>query len=123
MLAPVFNPFNGPAQLQACCGNGHFFRIQHEFRSEAAADLRRDYADLILVEIEESHQKAADFVCELCRCPKRQAVFISAVSRKCAAALDRVGPAAVLLEFKRDAMRRVVKSGGDITVRLPELDQ
>jgi hypothetical protein len=65
VLAPVLDPFDRPLQQQARRRERHLFRIHHELGAEAAADIRRHHAQLVLVEPEQHHQERAHFVGEL----------------------------------------------------------
>ena len=123
MLAPVLDPFDRPAQHQAGGGKRHLLRIHHELGAEAAADIGRHDADLVLVESEQLHQERAHLVRELRRRPQRQPILVGVVGGERAAALDRVGAAAMLLESDTDAMRRARERVRDIAVGLPELEQ
>ena len=65
VLAPVLDPFDRPLQQQARRRERHLFRVHHELGAEAAADIRRHHAQLVLVEPEQHHQERAHFVGEL----------------------------------------------------------
>ena len=65
MLAPVFDPFDGPPQQQACRRNRYLFRIENEFGAKSAADIGRNDANAILVEPKQLHDEIAGFVREL----------------------------------------------------------
>ena len=52
MLAPVLDPFDRPPQEEARGRQRHLLGIHDELGAEAAADIGRDHADLVLVEAE-----------------------------------------------------------------------
>ena len=123
MLAAVFDPFDRAAQPQAGGRNRDFLRIQHELGAEAAADIRRHDANVVLVEPQQPHQEGAHLVGELGRRPQRQPVLVGVIDRDGAAAFHRMRAAAVLLEADARAMRRARKRRRDIAVSLAEFDE
>ena len=123
MLAPVLDPFDRPPQEQARRRERDLFRIHDELGAEAAADVGRDHAHLVLVEPQQHHQEGAHLVGELRRGPQRQPVLVDVVDRERAAAFDRMCAAAMLLEIDAGAMRRARERVGDVAVGLPELGQ
>ena len=66
MLAPVLDPFDRPPQHEAGRGQRHLFRIHHELGAEAAADVGRDHAHLVLVEPQQPHQETPRTSCASC---------------------------------------------------------
>ena len=123
MLAPVLDPFDRPAQEEACASERHLLRIHHELGAEAAADVRRHDPQLIFIETQHSHEKAAHLVGELRRRPERQPVLVGVVDGDRAASLDRVRAAAVLLEIDADAPRGAREGIRGVAIGLLELDQ
>ena len=107
MLAPVLDPFDRTPQHQRGRRDNDLFRIHHELGAEAAADLRRDDAHLVLVKPQQRHQERPHLVGELRRGPQRQTILVHIVDRERAAALDRMGAAPVLfqLDARPDAAR------------------
>ena len=87
MLAPVLDPFDRPSQQQARRRQRHLFRIHDELGAEAAADVGRDHAHLVLVEPQQHHQEGAHLVRELRRRPQRQPVLVDVVDRDARRAL------------------------------------
>ena len=69
VLAAILDPFDGPAQFEACRRDRDLFRIHDEFRTKAAADVGRDHAHLVLVEPQQRHQERPHLVRELGRRP------------------------------------------------------
>ena len=123
MLAPVLDPFDRASQQQARRRQRDLLRIHHELGAEAAADVGRDHAQLVLVEPQQHHQEGAHLVRELRRRPQRQPVLVDVVDRKRAAAFDRMRAAAMLLEVDAGAMGRARERVGDVAIGLPELGQ
>src|SRR5256886_17145633 len=97
-------------------------RIHHELGAEAAADVRRHDPQLIFIETQHSHEKAAHLVGELRRRPERQPVLVGVVDGDRAASLDRVRAAAVLLEIDADAPRGAREGIRGVAIGLLELD-
>ena len=121
VLAAVLHPFHRAAEPEPGGRDRDLFGIHDELGAEAAADVGRDHANLVLVEPEQPHQERADLVGELGRCPERQPILVRVVGRQHAAAFDRMGAAAMLLQADADAVRRAAESGGDIAVGLLDL--
>jgi hypothetical protein len=67
MLAAVLDPFDWSAHSQARSGENDLFRVQNELGTEAAADVGRDYAQLVLVKPQHGHQKGPHFMGKLGR--------------------------------------------------------
>jgi hypothetical protein len=74
VLAAVFDPLDGPAEPLRGNGNTRIFGIEGALRTEAAADIGRDHADLVVVEIERIHQRALHAVRSLRRDVDREGV-------------------------------------------------
>ncbi len=120
VLAAVLDPLYRPFQLEGGRGERDLLGIHHELRAEAAADVGRDDADLVLVEHQQVHQEGAHLVSELRRIPQGQPILVEVVGRDRAAALDRMGAAAMLLHADGGAVRRLVECAGDVAVGLPD---
>ena len=61
MFAPVFYPFNGPAQLHGNKWYQHFFWIEHHnLGAEAAADIGRDHAHFMFRQVKDGGQSIAN---------------------------------------------------------------
>ncbi len=123
MLAAVLDPFDRTAQPQTGGRERDFLRIHDELCTEAAADVGRDDAKLVLVELEQPHQKGPHLVRELRRRPQRQPVLVDVIDGNGAAAFDRVRTAAVLLETDPRPMRRPSERRGDVAVGLTKLHE
>ena len=123
MLAPVLDPFDRPPQQQARGGERHLLRIHHELGAEAAADVGRHHAQLVLVEPQQHHQEGAHLVGELRRRPQGEPVLVAVVGGERAAPLDRMRAAAMLLETDAQATGSARERVRDVAVGLPELDQ
>jgi hypothetical protein len=123
MLAPVLDPFDRLPQEEACGGERHLLRIHHKLGAEAAADVRRHDPQLIFIETQHGHEKAAHLVGELRRRPEREPVLVGVVDGERAAPLDRVRAAAVLLEIDADAPRGARECIRGVAIALLELGQ
>jgi hypothetical protein len=121
VLAAVLDPFHRPAQHEGCHRDRDLLRIHHELGAEAAADVGRHDAHLVLVEAEEMHQEGAHLVCKLGRGPERKTVLVAVVASERATALDRMRAAAVLLEVDLDLVRRAREGRGHVAVGLLDL--
>ena len=58
VLAAILDPFHRAAEQQRRERGDDLLLIEHEFRAEAAADVGRDHADLVLVAAEQIAEKA-----------------------------------------------------------------
>src|SRR5580704_4453580 len=123
MLTPVFNPFDRALQTQRGGRDYDFLRIHDELGTEAAADIRRHDANLVLIAPQQSHQERPYLVRELRRGPQCQAVLIGVVQGQRTAAFDRVCAAAMLLEIDAGAVWRARKRGFDVAIALAKFDE
>ena len=122
MLAPVLDPFDRPVQPQCGRGQHHLLRVHHELGAEAAADVGRHHAHLVLVAPQQRHQKGPHLVGELRRRPEGQTVLVDVIGRERATPFDRVRAAAVLLEVHAGAMGGTGKRTRHVAIGLLELD-
>ena len=107
-LAAIGSPLHRPVDLLGSPGDDHVLGVQIDLRAEAAADVRRDHAHLVLgqAEHEGRHQQALD-VRILIRDVQRVAVVGAVVARYRRARLDRIGHQAVVHELELgDVVRR-----------------
>ncbi len=116
VLAAVLDPFHRPAQEQRGERNHRLLLVEHELRSEAAADIRRHDPHAVLVAPQELGEHAHADVRRLCRAEHRQPVFVLIVVRHEAAALDRVAAAAIDAKLFPDNMRCTGEGRGNIAV-------
>jgi hypothetical protein len=90
MLQPILDPLDGPVQLHRNPGKQHFLGIEHhDLRPKAAADERRDDANLPLIEPEHAGKTVADEHRRLGRIPDRHLVGARIPLRDHAAGFDR----------------------------------
>ncbi len=107
MLEPVLDPFHRTIELHRDPRQCDFFRVEHHhLRPEAAADERRDDADLMLAEAEHRRKPVANEHRRLRGVPDRHLVGAGIPLRHHAAGLDRRGDAVLVEEAAfENAMR------------------
>ena len=89
VLAPRFDPFDRFAELHRDPAEQRFFGVDVQLRSEAAADFRRDHAQLVFGNADHERDLRAHEVRDLCRRPERQLFFAGKVTSENAARLHR----------------------------------
>ena len=102
VLAAVLDPFDRAAEQAGCERHHHLLGIDQVLGAEAATDIGRDDAQLLVVQPEQLHQRHADLVRALRRGPHRGPPLARIVAGKHAAAFHRMGAAAVLEQRQRD---------------------
>ena len=75
MLTTILDPLDRPPEQARRNRHHDFFRIDQIFRPEAAADIRGDDTQFVVVEPQELDQSKADFVRALRRAPDRRAIL------------------------------------------------
>ncbi len=111
MLAPVLDPFDRTLEQLRRRHHGDVFRIDAELRTKAAADFRRDDAQLRLVHVEQRGDRLEQVVGLLGGRPGRDAFGAAVVFGDDAAPFDRMAGAAVLPEIGMEHMRGLGEGG------------
>ena len=115
-LQPILDPFDRAVQQQSRGRDHDLFRMKHGFRPEAAADVRRDDAELMLGKSQRLRHYRLGAMRSLRAVPHREEVFVGVVARDNAARFD--GEAAAFLHAKLfgEAMRGRSKDTIDVAV-------
>ena len=98
VLGPGGHPPDGPAELARERRRDDLLAVEWSFHSEAAADVRRDHAQLVLREAEHRRKVGARQKGILGRQPERQLVAAGVVAREHAAGLHRGSREPVMVE-------------------------
>ena len=106
ILAPVFDPFHRPTQQCSGGGDVDVLRVKRALGAEAAADIGRHHADLMVTKTEHFHHAALDAMRALGRHVQRVGIVMRIVFGNDAAALHKKRPAAMLVNFFAKHMRR-----------------
>jgi len=122
MLQPVLDPFDRPVQPHRHPRQQHLLGVEHhDLGTEAAADERRDHADLALVEPEHGGEAVADEHRRLGGIPDRHLVGAAVPLRHHAAGLDRRGDAMLIPQAALDDAIGLRRGGGIIALGLPDM--
>jgi hypothetical protein len=106
ILAPVLDPFHGPSEPHRGGSDVHVLGIERTFGPEAAADVRRLHAHLVVADLEHFEHAALDAVRALRRHMHRQRIGERFVGGDCAAALDEKRAAAMLIDLLAEDVLR-----------------
>ena len=123
MLEPILDPLYRPLEEHRGEAGNHILRVKDQLGPEAAADIGRDHAHLVLVAPEHVAEQPLRRVRHLRRAPQRQPVFERVVRRHGAAALDRMAAAAVLPQRFAKDVRRFLERRVDVAVAHVELGE
>ena len=123
MLAPILDPLHRLAAQAGGERHADLFGVGDQLGAEAAADIRRRHADLVLVQPEDLADHPHRRMRHLGGCPQRRTVFQRVVARDAAATLDRMAAAAVLPERLAEHMLRLGEHALGLAVRHVEFGQ
>ena len=107
MLAPILDPAHRMAATHGEPAEADFFGQQNALVAETAADIRRDHADLALVEAEAAGKSGAHDVRHLAGGINRQLIEAAVPDRDHAATFHRCHALARGADLARDLDRRV----------------